>query len=65
MRHVTALARMVHRDQGVGFWSRADAENHARLEQERTGGDADLYSVSSPMGTHDLWFVRVSQRAVA
>src|SRR5690606_8793020 len=59
MRHATALARTIHRDQGVGFWSREDAEGHATLERARTGQLAEVVPVQSPMHTHVLWFVRL------
>ena len=58
MRNTTALARTIHRDGGVGFWDRKDAEKHAALERLRTGNNIEVVAVGSQFGTHRMWFVK-------
>lgn len=51
-------SRDLNREVGVGFWNKADADAHARLEQARTGEIHVLCMEPTPGGSHELWFVR-------
>lgn len=57
--------RAMNSDIGVGFWTKREAELHARYRRARTGLEWVLAEESSPFGTRSLWFVRLASVGMA